>query len=292
MTRHKVRANLLAIRSLAAFVVLASGTIARAASAQSCRVGECASAPASTPSTPPPSGERPPPPDEASIPFLTVHGVVGFVSRSFESSTAGRLDHQFLITAGAQASVHLDISRYVVPYAEGYAHFTNGSAFAGSAGAIIGWRTWVRASLVGIQSTTARSGNYQVTTTTTTTTWWGDARYPLVIGAQVGAGVFGLHQGTAQPFRSRPPMTVSGRFGPRIELGPTLWGQHHVNALVTVNPLTGIFGLRGNVWMRLPINVFWISVGLDYDVQFNNAEIGGYDFMVGGFLGFAFARRP
>ena len=209
------------------------------------------------------------PEDPVRLPFVTVLGQGGILQR----------EGSLLPGVGGQAAVHLDVSRYVLPYVEGLATFTDGGSFAATGGLVIGWRTFVNASLVGLEVKEGRT----TTVTKKTYVYWDSARYPLVVGAQVGGGVWGLLPG--QTDRGR----LSEKLAPRIEVGPSVVGQHHVNALFTFDPISGVVGLRGNAWMRLPLDFFWLTTGISYDVAFNPPETGGYDFVVTGVLGGGFS---
>ena len=44
------------------------------------------------------------------------------------------------------------------------------------------------------------------------------------------------------------------------------------------------------LWQRIPIAWFWFTVGLSYEVAFNNRQNRPYDFSVTGTLGVGFSR--
>ncbi|MBL9038028.1 MAG: hypothetical protein JNG84_05905 [Archangium sp.] len=232
---------------------------------------------------------------EIPIPFITVHGEAALVNRPYIWSqdlgslgTRQRTDSNMFFGAGVHGAVHLDVSRHVVPFAEGWGHFTPGGSFGGTAGVLLAARWHSRLSLSS-DRVVDRSGSFVTVERTTRT--WGQARYPLLFGVQVGGGVFGLVDAEVPKQGTRAAVVLPARFAPRLEVGPSLLGQHHVSALLTVNPVDGVVGMRGNIWIRVPINFVWLSFGLRYDVAFNNRETRGYDYIVAGTIGVGFATE-
>lgn len=217
---------------------------------------------------------------EIPFPFVTAHGQFAISDRVQEGQ---RFPHLFAGGGGA-LTVHIDISDCVVPYLDAQLAYPAGTMFA-TAGVIVGHRTHTRLSIV---STAERNlGNGWVERTTTSVTW-GDKRYPLVLGAQIGAGFFGHFAGESG--RSNGLVVPFG-MRPRIEIGPSLLGQHILNALFTIDPEAGVLGFRGSAIGRGPLGITWLSSGITWDVVFNNSERATYDFVVGALLGVGFSTN-
>ncbi len=236
--------------------------------------------------------------DEISIPFVTVLGHATLVNRPYTwvqefdfLEDRERTDASMTLSAGARVLAHLDFGGHVVPYFDGAVGGGGTFTFDASAGVIAGARFLTRLTLVGIERRERQVGNYIEVTETKTTTTWGEARYPLVVGGQAGIGVqgFGSNDIKARGTDFKGALLPES-ITPRLELGGGLVGQHHVSALLTFDLVRGVVGLRGHVLQRIPIGIFWVGVGLTYEVAFNNRQSRPYDFMVGGTLGIGFSR--
>lgn len=234
--------------------------------------------------------------DEISIPFITLVGNFGLVTRPYTwvqqldfLDDRKRTDSHLGLLAGARLLAHLDLG-YVVPYLDAALGAGSSLAFDASAGVIAGARFHTALSLVGISRTERREGNYLYVTETKTTLRWGAPRYPLVVGGQLGIGVQGFGALVLSPRGDFQGQTLPAVLSPRLEVGGALLGQHHVSVLLTVELAKGVVGLRGHVWQRIPIHWFWVAVGLSYEVAFTQRENRPQDFSVTGTLGIGFSR--